>query len=58
MDDVRFAVAEADSRDEGLPPDGSSQRRPVCSNQKEKGDDEVQSPLQEVSLHTVCDRRR
>uniref|UniRef100_J3MLU0 Uncharacterized protein n=1 Tax=Oryza brachyantha TaxID=4533 RepID=J3MLU0_ORYBR len=53
-----FHHAEADPRDQGLPPDGEEEGRPVGADQEDQGRRQVQGAVLQVPLHPLRLRRR
>ncbi|BAF21839.1 Os07g0546700, partial [Oryza sativa Japonica Group] len=53
-----FHHAEADPRDQGLPPDGEEEGREVGADQEDQGRRQVQGALLQVPLHPLRLRRR
>lgn len=51
-------AAEADPRDQGLPPDGEEEGREVGADQEDQGRRQVQGALLQVPLHPLRLRRR
>ena len=52
------AAAEANQRDQGLPPDRAPEGRPVREDQEVRGRHQVQGPVQSVPVHAVRHRLR
>uniref|UniRef100_J3N7Y6 Uncharacterized protein n=1 Tax=Oryza brachyantha TaxID=4533 RepID=J3N7Y6_ORYBR len=53
-----FHHAEADPRDQGLPPDGEEEGRAVGPDQEDQGRRQVQGAVLQVPLHPLRLRRR
>uniref|UniRef100_A0A0E0LLX3 Uncharacterized protein n=1 Tax=Oryza punctata TaxID=4537 RepID=A0A0E0LLX3_ORYPU len=53
-----FHHAEADPRDQGLPPDCEEEGREVGADQEDQGRRQVQGPVLQVPLHPLRLRRR